>query len=543
MKEESKKKIDLIIKIVLIIIIILLLVTNCSLLKKNKEYQNDTPGGNVDIIEITCDKDKCKNKQIESLSFAQDEISVKKGETIRLIVMIYPSELSGSKLTWKSSDSNIVSVDKNGVVKGINEGSAIITVTSSNGKTATCTIKVVKESVNVQKIKLTPVKTNIDIGSSTQVSAVIEPANATNRDLVWTSSDTKIATVNKNGVVKGLKSGTVTITAKTKDGKVVASTTITVNKKEIESLSFTQNSIGVKKGDTTILAVIVSPSELKDDKLTWKSSDSNIVSVDSNGKIKGINVGKATITVTSSNGKTATCNVEVTTDTIDVEEIVLTPSEENIYVGSTAQVSVTIKPENATNHELVWTSSDESIAIVDKNGTVKGLKSGTVTITAKTKDGKVVANTTITVLYDEELSIFDDEHTPLTWHGANDLNIFSKTVHTMDGKIAPESSNVYQFTVKNSTKYNLKYRIKFIETNEYNINMQYKLKKNDTYIIDHYVRPNEINVNNMMLNSGENDTYYLEWKWISSSNDNSIGQNPEAKYGLKIEIEAEGTNG
>ena len=113
----------------------------------------------------------------------------------------------------------------------------------------------------------------------------------------------------------------------------------------------------------------------------------------------------------------------------------------------------------------------------------------------------------------------------------------------MDGKIAPESSNVYQFTVKNSTKYNLKYRIKFIETNEYNINMQYKLKKNDTYIIDHYVRPNEINVNNMMLNSGENDTYYLEWKWISSSNDNSIGQNPEAKYGLKIEIEAEGTNG
>ena len=374
MKKESKKRIDLIIKIVLIIIIILLLVTNCSLLKKNKEYQNNTPGGNFDIIEITCDKDKCKNKQIESLSF-------------------------------------------------------------------------------------------------------------------------------------------------------------------------TQNSIGVKKGDTDILTVIVSPSELSGSKLTWKSSDSNIVSVDSNGKIKGINVGKATITVTSSNGKTATCNVEVTTDTIDVEEIVLTPSEENIYVGSTAQVSVTIKPENATNHELVWTSSDESIAIVDKNGTVKGLKSGTVTITAKTKDGKVVANTTITVLYDEELSIFDDEHTPLTWHGTNDLNIFSKTVHTMDSKIAPESSNVYQFTVKNSTKYNLKYRIKFIETNEYNINMQYKLKKNDTYIIDHYVRPNEINVNNMMLNSGENDTYYLEWKWISSSNDNSIGQNSDAKYGLKIEIEAEGTNG
>ena len=87
----------------------------------------------------------------------------------------------------------------------------------------------------------------------------------------------------------------------------------------------------------------------------------------------------------------------------------------------------------------------------------------------------------------------------------------------MDGKIAPESSNTYQFVVKNSTKNKLKYEINFIETNDYNINMQYKLKKNDTYIIDHYVKPSELSVNDMILNPGENDTYYLDWKWISSS--------------------------
>ena len=72
--------------------------------------------------------------------------------------------------------------------------------------------------------------------------------------------------------------------------------------------------------------------------------------------------------------------------------------------------------------------------------------------------------------------------------------------------------------------------------------MKYKLKKNDTYIVDHYVSASELNVNDMLLNINENDTYYLEWKWISSSNDTSIGENPEANYSLKIEVEAEGIN-
>ena len=112
----------------------------------------------------------------------------------------------------------------------------------------------------------------------------------------------------------------------------------------------------------------------------------------------------------------------------------------------------------------------------------------------------------------------------------------------MEGRIAPESSNAYEFKVENNTAYNLKYQIEFIETNEYNINMKFKLKKNDTYIIDHYVKASELSVTDMPLNINDSDTYYLEWKWISSSNDTSIGQNPEAKYSLKIEIKAEGTN-
>ena len=374
MSDETKKKIDRIVKIVLIIIIILLLIKNCALLRENEKNNKPIPSGNIDIIEIKCDENGCRTvvKQIESINFSQKKVWVKKGDSLKLIVNVKPTELTSSAFNWTSSDPSIATVDSNGVVKGIKTGTVTITVTTANGKTATCTVVVTDSSVNVKKITLTPEEPIIGLGHVTQINATIEPENATNRELVWTSSDSSIATVDSNGVVTGIKAGTVTITAKTKDGKVVATTTIKVDAGEFE--------------------------------------------------------------------------------------------------------------------------------------------------------------------------VYDADHTPITWNGASDLKIFSKSAHTMEGKVAPESSNVYQFVVKNDTPYNLKYEIKFIETNNYNINMKYKLKKNDTYLIDHYVSASELNVNNVLINSGYNDTFYLEWKWISSSNDNNIGSNPEAYYGLKIEINAEGVN-
>ena len=73
--------------------------------------------------------------------------------------------------------------------------------------------------------------------------------------------------------------------------------------------------------------------------------------------------------------------------------------------------------------------------------------------------------------------------------------------------------------------------------------MKYKLKKNDTYLIDHYVSASQLNQANLILDPNNNDTYYLEWKWISSDNDTQIGETPNAKYELKIEVKAVSNNG
>ena len=136
--------------------------------------------------------------------------------------------------------------------------------------------------------------------------------------------------------------------------------------------------------------------------------------------------------------------------------------------------------------------------------------------------------------------VYDNE---ITWNGETEAKIFSNSMYEIQDVIAPESSNTYQFVVKNGTIYNIKYNINFIENNPYEINMKYRLKKNDTYITNDYVSANELEILEMNLESGKNDTYYLEWKWFSSENDTKVGKALNADYGLKIEIKAESTNG
>ena len=477
-KEDNNTR-DLIIKIVLIVIIILLLIHNCVLQKENNKYQNNpAPNGNVDIIDIKCNDNKCvkptptpkpsdgekdkpsEPKEIISLSFSSNSVSVRKGHLLKLNVIVKPTSLSKEKLTWTSSDESIASVDENGVVIGVNLGTATITVTSDNGKVATIIVNVVKDIVNVDSITLNPTNTELKVGETTQIVATINPENATERDIIWESSDPEIANVDSEGRITGKSVGTVTITAKTPDGKVVASGTVTVKPIPVESIELSPNSITMKVGDTT-------------------------------------------------------------------------------------QITATILPENATDKELIWESSDPEIATVDSNGNVTGKKIGSVTITAKSKDGNVVASITVTVdndVDDDSFKVYDEDKTPVNWNGATDLHIFTKSIYNVDGVIAPESENTYEFIVKNSTVYNIKYEIKFNETNFYDINMKYKLKKNGVYIIDHYVTAEELHITDQMLSTDSKDVYHLEWKWISSSNDNSIGTNPNANYGLQIEVNAESIN-
>lgn len=308
----------------------------------------------------------------------------------------------------------------------------------------------------------------------------------------------------------------------------------------ITSINFTQEIISIKKGSKQKLVLVIKPTSLSTSKLTWTSSDESIATVDSNGVVTGIKNGKVIITVTSSNGISTTCVVNIVNEAIKVKKIVLSPESLSLSAGTMEQLVAKIEPENATERELIWSSSDPSIATVDSSGRITGIKAGTVTITAKTLDGKTKANMTITIISGErEVEVFDNEKDAISWNGSDNLKIFSKSIYNFDDVIAPECENTYQFVIRNNTKYTINYNIDFIETNNYNINLRYKLKKNDSYIVNDFSKPSSLSISKFVLKPGESDVYYLDWKWVSSSNDTKIGANPEAKYELKIEVKAE----
>ena len=147
---------------------------------------------------------------------------------------------------------------------------------------------------------------------------------------------------------------------------------------------------------------------------------------------------------------------------------------------------------------------------------------------------------------DDDFYVSDNEI--VRWNDEKNLKIFedSTKISKVNGKIAPESTGTYKFIINNETRYNLKYSISFTENNQHNMNMKFKLKKGNTYLIDHYVSYDELNIDNMTVSSRNSETYYLEWKWVGDNdgNDTSIGKNAKSnniKYNLKINVEAEST--
>ena len=157
------------------------------------------------------------------------------------------------------------------------------------------------------------------------------------------------------------------------------------------------------KDETAQLTAEVIPSYADNTRVTWKSSDENVVTVDEKGKVTAVGNGTATITVTSVSGNyTATVAVTVKIP-VEIEKISIETEKETLTkIGESTELKVKIEPENADAQKLIWKSGDEMIAVVDENGKVTAIGNGTVIITVTTEDGKNTASITITVKIPDE---------------------------------------------------------------------------------------------------------------------------------------------
>lgn len=309
--------------------------------------------------------------EVSSVSLNTATIEMVEGETFSLVATVLPKDAEYDGVIWASSNASVARVNS-GTVTALKEGTATITA-SAGGKSSTCTVKVSTKVVSVTSITLDKTSLSMKVGETETITATVNPDNATDKTVTWGSSDVSVATV-ADGRVTAKKSGTAIITAKS--GSCIAECTITVSV-DVESITLDKTSLELAVGETEQLTATVKPDDATDKNVTWTSSDESVAKVD-NGKVTAIKSGKATITAKCC-GKTVECAVTVTVPT---GAVTLDKTSLSLAVGETAQLTATVKPDNATDKNVTWTSSDESVAKVD-NGKVTAVKAGKATITAK----------------------------------------------------------------------------------------------------------------------------------------------------------------
>ena len=319
-------------------------------------------------------------------------------KNMQLKATILPTQASNTKLNWTSDNKSVATVDGNGVVTPVKNGTCNITATTADGTNikGNCNITV---DIKPQVVGLDKTSYTFNDTKNMQLKATILPTQASNTKINWTSDDENIATVNENGVVTPKKKGTCHIIATTADSAAIkANCEIIVEVVKATSIKIRNNSYSiVSVNQTPSFSPTISPSGTTNKKVKWTSSDEKIAVVSENGVVKPVKNGTCKIIATTTDGTNLSASVDLTVN-IPPTTIKLDKSSYTFNDTKNMQLKATILPIQASNTKLNWTSDNESVATVDGNGVVTPVKNGTCNITATTVDGTdIKGNCNITV--------------------------------------------------------------------------------------------------------------------------------------------------
>ncbi len=325
------------------------------------------------------------------------------GKSFTLKVKSVQPQNASKKVTYKSSNKNVASVNTKGKVTAKSIGNATITVTSKTNKKAKakCKITVAQGVTDIQTASTLVMQKK----KSVKLHFGITPDNASKKEVKFSSNKKSVAAVTKKGVITAKKAGTAKITLKSADGCKQKTVTVKVKNKlkAAEKVTLSKNSLSLEKGKSEQLTATISPDNAGQKVVYWISSNTDVATVDKNGKVTASGMGSATITAYAADhsGKKAVCTVNVASEadsTVAVTSVTVVPAALALKTGETsAPLKAVITPENATNKAVAWSSSNEGVASVSANGAVTAKTAGTATITAKTADGGKTASCLVTV--------------------------------------------------------------------------------------------------------------------------------------------------
>ena len=334
---------------------------------------------------------------IDEIKMKTEELNLNKGENGWIGVTYNPSNASNKVLTWKSSNEDVAIV-REGNVKAVGEGTAILTATSEDGgKTASCKVIVTGGKKHLENIVLKTTTLEMKPGEGKTIYVEYNPSDVEDKVLYWTSNNEKVVTV-REGYVKAVGEGTTTITATSRDGNKTATCKITVSDGtvKLQNIKLSSSTEILKKGEQKTIYVTYNPSNVTDKTLYWTSSDEKVATI-REGFVKAIGDGVATLTATSRDGeKKVSCQVVVINKSQEIESISLKTTKETIEKGEEKTIYAVYNPSDVKDKTLYWISSNTSVVTVEK-GRVKAVGKGTATITAVSRDGGKTASCEITV--------------------------------------------------------------------------------------------------------------------------------------------------
>ena len=271
------------------------------------------------------------------------------------------------------------------------ERAAIVTINCGPVKTSFSVRQAAKTAIPVSSITLDKTELNLMTGENARLSATVNPDNATDKTVTWTSSDPKVVTV-KDGAVTAVAAGFATIAVQAGDKTATCTVTVTDPVVEVSGITLDKATLNMLTGDSETLTATVSPENASVKTVSWTSSDPKVAYV-SAGTVRAISAGTATITAQAGD-KTATCEVTVTDPVVEVASVSLDKTTLNMSTGERVTLTATISPDNATTKTVSWSSSNTAVATVN-NGIVSATGAGTATITAEAEGKTATCEVTV----------------------------------------------------------------------------------------------------------------------------------------------------
>lgn len=381
---------------------------------------------------------------IEGIYLDQTEMTLDRGTDGQLTASIVPLDTTEDKtVVWTSSDPGVATVDSTGKVTGVKIGTATILATVGS-HTTSCDINVVAliHSISLDKNDLT-----LDRGTTGKLTVSYDPPDTTeDKTVTWSSSNSDVATVDASGNVTAVQIGTTTITAQVGTHATTCSITVVAL---IHSISLDKSDMSLDRGTAGQLTVSYDPADTTEDKTAvWTSSNPDIATVDSTGKVTALKIGVATITATVGE-HTASCSITVVAL---IHNITLNKTELTLDRGISDQLTLTIDPPDTTEDKtVVWTSSDPTVATVDSTGKITALKIGSAVITATI--GEHTASCTVNVVALIKSIALDKAALTLDRGSTGQLSVSYTPADTTESKaVTWSSSDPSVATVDNSGK-------------------------------------------------------------------------------------------